>query len=867
MPMCKGPRVTPLCALLLAISPLGAASAAHAAEVTREQWLDGSLPARDARDHRVDVEHLDLQVRLDLQAGRVDGTATYRIRRREGAPPLLLEAGELQRTAAQWLRSATDKEGSAATVVTTAAGWRIDWPQAADEVLWLRLQWTVQPRRGMVFVRPDRDEPNRPWHVWTQGEAEEARHWLPCPDDPDERLTWTVTIDLPERAADGQPPLVALSNGDPQPRVVQAGRSQTTYRSPWPMPIYLLNVAAGPFERVEHRGGAVPLQSWLLPADVADGRRAFARLPQIFDALQQWLGVRYPFSRYGQVVVHEFHFGGMENTSLTTLAHRNLPDARSELDHRADGLLAHELAHQWFGDLVTCRTWGEIWLNEGFASYLTAVADELLLGADRFAEQMAGMRQGYLREAQEKQRPLSLDRFEGPDGLFDGHAYAKGAWVAHMLRRKLGDAVFRKGIAQYLEQHRFQSVDRVDLRRALEAASGQSLRAFFRRWVEEAGHPQLAVSLRWDAEARQLVVAIDQKQKPGPAQPLFDVEVTLALRMAGADAPQLHTLRLDRSRREWTLPLAARPAVIELDPQMALLADWSVEAAAEDLAAMARLGSSADVRLRAVKDLSRHTGSAVALAALQHAVTADAARHVRQEAATVLGKAPRDKALPMLLQVLRGPQGAGPTEVEAGVRAAAATALGELRGETAWDGLTTTARDDASHAVQRAALQALVAIDRTRARTVLLQAVQWPSFRDRVQVTALQALAQLGVIRDWPIILAAAVPGKPKTLREGAALAVGQFAHRVYTCRDDARQLLENMLHEQSESLRVGAMQGLEAMGDVAARPALLAAADRAADPAHAARLRKAAEAVGRQTPLEERVRQLEADVQALQRR
>ncbi len=816
---------------------------------TATPWIDDSHPWREPADRKVDFVNLDLAVAPDLTKGTVAGTAVYQLRRLHATPHLLLDAVSINVEEVAWL------EGAKAT----PASWRslgqqlaIDWPTAALGPLTLRLRWNCAPRMGFYFVRPDADAPQRPVHAWTQGETEEVRHWLPAPDDPDERLSWQVAV----AAAPGQ---VALSNGDPLPNGEVQGKPAARFASKPPLPLYLLTVAVGPFVAIDHGHKSLPVVTWALPAEADNARRAYAKLPKMVDVLGQRLGVPYPFGRYGQVVVHEFHWGGMENASLTTLTHRAVPDARGEIDHPAEGLLAHELGHQWFGDLVTCRSWADIWLNEGWASYADALWDEAEHGRDRYDEALAGMRAGYLDEAGGYQRPLVSDRMPDPDALFDRHTYNKGAWIAHMLRRKLGDEVFFAGVKQYLSEHRFASVETDDLRRAMQAVSGHSLRGFFRRWVHQAGHPVLQVDLKWEDAARQLRVVLQQTQKTERALPPFALELELALYAKPGAKPQLHKLALDAARREHTLAVAERPAWIEVDPQSAILADCKVEAPVGDLAATVAHSGHADVRLRALVDLGRNLHDPVALQAVQGAAARDSARHVRAKATELLGRAVRDKVLAPLLDVLG-------RDKEPMVRRAALRSLGNLVAAAAWDKVAATARGDPSDETRAAGLRALVAIDRDRARDDLLFALAQASYHETVQGAALQGLARIADGRDWPAVSTALLPGRSKHLREAAALAVAEFGARDKERREDARLALEAQLHDSSARTRRAVADALGVLDQPRSRGALLAAAAREPLDKQRDHFRTTADRLGQQGPWQERLQRLEAEVQQLRR-
>ncbi len=811
-------------------------------------WLDESLPLQEPADRAIEGQHLDLDVAIDLEAGAVRGTAIWQGVVKHPTSELVLRAAELTIDAAEWLK---DGAASPATFRKDGDRLRFQLPPREPPAPWtLKLRYHATPRRGLYFVRPDADTPRRPLHAFTQGETAEARYWLPCLDDPDARQTWTVTLTAPAA-------LRALSNGREVGRKVAGSLASTTYEMARPEPIYLLSAVIGPFVEIAHPHQGIALTTYTLPAQRDDAARAFARLPAMVDFYEKLLGVPFPFVRYGQVAVDEFAFGGMENAGLTTLALRAIPDARAELDGPADGLLAHELAHQWFGDLVTCRSWSDVWLNEGFATYFQMLFEEHQQGADRLDEELADARKSYFAEAAEYERPLVAERYAEADDLFDRHAYQKGAWVLHMLRRSLGDALFFRGIRHYLETHGSGSVETADLRRALEAVSGRSLRGFFRRWLLQPGHPQVTANIRH--ENQMLRITFEQKQRVTPQQPLFDLPIALAVRQKAEDAPQRATFRLDAARGEWTWPCAAMPAVIEIDPAAALLAEWTVQADAGVLAAMRDHGSTADVRLRAVRDVARDQQLQTSSDALLRALAQDPARHVRAEAATWLGRGQRQVTRGGLLKALQN-------DAEPMVRSAAAAALGELHDAEAWPELDKALRKDRSHGVQVAALRALASIDRQRARPVLVEAAGWPSHNHIVEVAALSALGQLADARDVELLRKMVEPGHDKALREGAVLGLAAYGVRSEPAREGIRLTLEAMLQEPSLRIRSGAAAALGQLGETASRPALLAAAAREIHGHAAQAMRRAVDALGKRLPAEERIKRLEDAVSQLHR-
>ncbi len=837
------PRTLTVARLVVWLLAFGSVCATGA--VARPQgnaFLDNKLPYHAPRDRTVEFEHMDLQLRLDPQTRDVRGTVTYRIRAADGEtrPTFALDGVDLHVEAAQWL----DASGQAGADARAPGGaLRFEVP-AGKGPQRLRLVWSAKPRRGLYRVAPDLDEKSRPMHLWTQGETQEARHWMPCPDDPDARFAWDVTLDVPQ----GQ---TALSNGDPGEVTRKSGRTLHRFTMRSPHPIYLLNVVVGPFQEVVHATEPVRVSSWAMPADVARAKVVGAALPAMIAFLGKVTGTPYPHARYGQVWVDEFTAGGMENVTLTTLTRRALGDADADLDWRADGLLAHEAAHQWFGDTVTCRTWADLWLNEGFATYYQKLWTRENLGEDRFAEEMAGARDAAVHTDAATPRAVVQERYEHPGDLFDAHSYSRGGWVLHMLREQLGHAVYDAGIADYLKAHRFGSVETDDLRRALERRSHRSLREFFDRWLRSPGLPKLTVRANWrNVGGGRLIIEVRQTQQVDNRRPAFSLRVPVLVAEA-PDAPgTVHHVVLDGVRGSLTLPLAKPPAVVMPDPSMTLLAEWKLEIDADLLLGALRPNRHPDARARAVHAMRGALGRAKIVAALLETLASDSARHVRAAAARALGSADRET-------VRAGLQRAAQKDAESAVRAAAIAALGELH-DASSVAVVLAATRDRSTTVVREALGALQHIDRRAARQAAIAASQRPSWRSAIAGDALGRLAAIADPRDLDRVWEASRPGHDKALRATAAIALANFAGTIDAARDAIRDHLEGLLHEPSMRLRSAAVSALAIVSDPRSREPLLQAARREVFEHLAEQMRQTSKGLGKGVPMHERVQRLE---------
>jgi aminopeptidase N len=770
--------------------------------------LPGARP-QYGPDKMVEVLHIDLYLRPDIVRERLDGVCTTTVRAiDDSVPRLVLDAVDLD------VRSVSADDGRALPFRSTAKTLEIelDPPLRAGHELVVAVEYALErPRRGVYFIR------HEPRHVWTQSQDSDARYWFPCFDYPADKQPTTTTIVVPN----GQ---FALGNGALVERV--EGQAETVYRYEQKIPhaTYLVTMVAGPFSEIAQPHDHVPMWYYTLPGREADGERAFANTPRMIDVFEHTIGVPYPYARYSQIAVSDFVFGGMENTSATTQTDRVLHDERAHLDYSADYLASHELAHQWFGDLVTCRDWSQAWLNEGFATYFESVWLEAEKGWDEYVYDVFGGVQRYVEEDDERyRRPIVCNVFRDPIELFDRHLYEKGGAVLHMLRGDLGWERMKRSLKRYVSENAQRNVETIDLVRAIEAETGRNTRRFFAQWVERGGHPLLDVSYAWDAERRFARVTVTQKQRIDDDHPayMFDLDVGFVeqcpdgVRSDFGDGPLPGETRLrltvEAASRSFVVPLPREPALVRVDPAGWILASWTSSLGTDQHAASLRSDPSPMIRIRAAKALAKD-GSAVARAALDDALARDPFWGVGVEVADALGKSRAPAAREALLRNTSHPHPK--------VRRAVAEALGHWRDEgvaTALLGL----REDPSYFVVANALQALGKTRDARAFDALVAGIATPSWAQTIAAGAARGLGRLADERSLPVLEAALRPERPEALRRAAVGAIAQLGTLVDAARARAVEAIERALIDPSYLVRLSAYAAAEKLGDARLLPAL----------------------------------------------
>jgi len=537
--------------LFLCLLPL----AAFACGSTGSRTLDAPMIARrhTPRVEPLDAEHYALELSINAQSRQLTGRCRVR---------LIATMGDIERVqldldglTVDRVRDARDRE---LEFIHDGPELTIHLAQALDEgdAVELTIDYGGSPRAGLWFVG-DAGAPAR--HVFTQGECEAARSWFPCLDYPADRATSEIKVEMPAS-------WVAVCAGDRiDEGALDGDRRFEHWRMATPHPTYLTTLVAGDFVVQTDEWDGVPLM-YLAPEVYADWMPAsFEQTPAVLGFMSELTGLRYPFTKYSQACVDEFPFGGMENISATTLTCETLTDVRGHRDRTSIGLVVHEAAHQWFGNLLTCREWSHIWLNEGFATYCTQLWFEAEEGTDSFRIRMRDVQDNYVsQDVGSNRRPTVHDVYRDPmDLFFGGHSYQGGAARLHLLRGVLGDDDFFDGVRHYVLENQGRGVRTDDLRVALESASDRDLEVFFDEWFFSAGFPVFRLESSW--EDGELTVLIEQLQADGSRTPAV-FHLPVELEVVEGEESRIETVELTERRQVVKLASATEPRWVRLDP-------------------------------------------------------------------------------------------------------------------------------------------------------------------------------------------------------------------------------------------------------------------------------------------------------------
>jgi len=689
-----------------------------------------------------------------------------------------------------------------------------------DEVT-VSIEYDAKPRKGLYFIKPDEHYPKRRLQLWTQGESEYSKYWFVCFDHPDMRFTHEMIVEVPND-------MIAVSNG----RLVTIkdnGSSKVYHWSEDCMhPAYLTSLVVGRFEEIREEYNGIEL-IYYVPNDMLEyAELSFKNTKDMMRFFEEYTGVRYPYSKYAQITVDEFIYGGMENINATTLTIDTLHDKRAHIDFTSDHLVAHELAHQWFGDLVTCRDWQHIWLNESFATYFEALYWLHSRGEDEFNYYIMQYAEEYFDEVSKRySRPIVTNVYKYADDLFDRHAYEKGACVLHMLRSLLGDKMFRRAVKRYLERFRFSSAETEEFRRCCEDATGVSLQEFFDQWLYRHAHPELKVQMKYDIDNGMLTIGIQQVQES--SDKTSDVTVfrfPLDIHIVSKDKDEVITLNIDS--KEHTFQIRCdEPVYVSIDPYNKIpLKKVNIKAPNHMLINALKRGNAVE-RINAARTLSGIVSNDT-IDALKNGLN-DTFWGVVAEAAKSLSSIKSDDAYKVLIESyasIRHPK----------ARRAVVRAIGEFRKEESIPLLNRILQEEESYYVQAESVVAIGKSKSKKAIPYIMGALQIKSHNEVVRAAAMSAFGEVNDEFCIPILIDHTRLGEHNRVREAATLALGKYAKG----NEKVIEHLTRLLGDYWFRIRINAIKALTDAQDAKTIKELEYVADNDVD----ARVRRIAEEV-----------------------
>jgi aminopeptidase N len=746
-------------------------------------------------------ESTTLRVRFDVAKGRVFGEATDVVRAKaDGLTTLPFDSVGLAY--------------SAVTLNGTPAAYRVandhlyidlGTPAKAGDRFVVDATYATTPVRGIYFIRPDKYYPTMQPEIWSQGETEDNRRWFPTWDEPNQKTPIEQIITVPTGWS-------VVANGALKSHTTAAGASTFDWVMPGPISTYLIAFSAGPytaFHTATKRpdGSAIPVDYFTSAADAKWATACFGNTKDIVAYFQRIIGVTYPWEKYDQTTVERFTAGGMENASATTQTEFAIHAPWANLTKPCDGLVSHELAHQWFGDDVTTSDWANIWINEGYATYFADLWAEHKFGEAQFQYQRYHEQQSYLDETKRYWRPIVDYTYGSSFDTFDASGYPRPGAVLHMLRSMYGDAKFFGALKSYLTEYQHKNADTHQFFTAFSKPLGVDLGWFEHEWFYRAAYPHYFVKQSYDATTGTLTLDVTQKAHDGAP---FRMPVDVAVYAGGAG--RTFAFVEDSTHQIERIPnVATKPQMVLFDPNNNVLRELDFAKSVQELGYQALHAPYVSDRLWAIAQLGKASKADAPLAKtfVRDAVIGDTFYGVRVDALDTA--AAFDDA---------GTIRAALHDTDLRVQIAAANAVSELahpKDPALLADLRSLVRAN-NPALSGAALGGLGATKAPGVYPTLLAGLKRHAFREPIIGGAVTGLAAYGDLRAVALIKPFADYGADESLRTVAIAALAQLDPKGASTRAYLLAIAKNDPYFRA---RGAALRALGKIGNASSLPTL----------------------------------------------
>lgn len=706
----------------------------------------------DRRSRTFDVVHYKLVLDLDETRKQVSGTTSITFTPLDSRlDSIVLDAEAMNIKAVSFARGAVCRFANRSPQLAVF----FTPPLHFSDTVTVAIEYACTPKSGLYFIQPDASNPSRRKQIWSQGEDTDNHFWFPCYDYPDDKATSEVIATVPEAYE-------LLSNGKLVATTRDSVKKTRTFH--WvqskPHSSYLIMIAAGEYSIVREQERGVSLEYYLYKDRVQDGMRSLSKTAAAMTFFERKIGFPYPWDKYAQIWISNFMWGGMENTSAVTLNDESyLLDAQAAVDFSSDDVVAHELSHQWWGDLITARDWSHLWLHEGFANYFQVLFKQDQKGDD-YSQYDLMQQARSVFTTEETQGRSSLVAREA----YTTNVYSKGCWVLHMLRNILGEQSFWRAIQTYAKRYAFKNVDSYEFMRAIEDATGRNLEWFFEQWVYKAGHPRVKVTSRWDNYSSCLLLGFTQTQEIDSLTGIFkfplDIECTTS---SGIKSTSVF---VDQQQQHVSIPLPEKPLMTIIDKGKTVLASFEMKKSTEEYIFQLSHASDVTDRIEAARALRFHNSEANVFSALREAALRDKFWAVRDQAVLALAASDDRLTKQTLFTAAR--------DKHSSVRSSAIDALSRF---TTPDvaAFVMNAACDSSLLVISACMRTLTEIDTLQAFDLASKYVELDSYRDILRRAAFDVFLAMHDPRAIPFALKYSAVGNREDIRRQAVRLLGRI--------------------------------------------------------------------------------------------
>ncbi len=496
------------------------------------------------RNESADVQHYVFNLTLNDESNEINGEALITVDFKADAENFSLDLIKKNNEFGMELTGVFEGEAPIAFVYENN---KIVIPANGPGIKTYKVRYQGIPERGLVIDTTKFGQRSFFGDNWPNL----ARHWLPCVDHPYDKASLEFQIIAPDHYD------VVATGEKTEESNLGDGNKVTRYHEPAPVAMKVVTIGVTRFaSKLLGMVGDTPVSAWVYPENRLDGFSDYAVAVKVLDYFVKNIGP-YPYAKLANMQA-KTQWGGLENAG--TIAYfENSVSGKKEVE----GLIAHEIAHQWFGNSATENSWNHVWLSEGFATYFAILYAESVYGDKKRKEELHQDRRQVIDYYKSNPSPIVDNSIKDPMKVLSANTYQKGGWVLNMLRRRLGDDIFWKGIRQYYETFENSNAMTDDFRKVMETVSGDDLKTFYQQWIYTKGFPEIEWS--WKYQNKKLVIALEQKQR----HYTFDFPLEIGIKKNGEI--RIETVQVDNNQKTFEIPLANEPDEVVLDPEVWLL--------------------------------------------------------------------------------------------------------------------------------------------------------------------------------------------------------------------------------------------------------------------------------------------------------
>ncbi|MBN2229686.1 MAG: HEAT repeat domain-containing protein, partial [Candidatus Thorarchaeota archaeon] len=686
----------------------------------------------------------------------------------------------------------------------------------------LTFSYTIDhPRTGLFFTNPCPEFPDIETSAWTQMQDDYARYCFPIYDNPSHKFPTETIITVPQG-------FFAMSNGYLKKSEKNDNGTETFH---WvqekPIPAYLITVAASEYNEYKEDLDGLEVSYYVHKRwDKDTVYRSFGKTPKMIKFFETKLGVKYPWAKYAQVTAANFLIGGMENVSATTQTDGTLHDEKAHRDIDSDGLVAHELAHMWGGDLVTCRTWSHGWLNEGWGTQMQNEWKRHDKGDEEYLYDQYGKQQSYFNEDKNRyRRPIVKNEWERGSDVFDAHLYPGAAWRYYMLRHLVGEERWWKILGEWLTRFGYKSAYTHDLESLFTEMTGEDYGWFFDQWLYKAGYPECKIKVSHDEKLGHVHIKVEQTQNDEDriTPKVFQFPLTVEF-VDEKGVRTRYTVQVNERVQGFYYPVKDKPIQVIIDPDYATLMDWNIEKPEPMWIEQLHNGTNTIQKIKAAQALGKKA-TPKAVEALGTALIKDKFWGTQSEIAKVLGSLKSEPALNWLLKA---------TKIkDTKARTAVARALGQFyRNDRAFDTLKKLLDDMESYFVVAAAAASIGKTQHEAAFETLTKFLSNcpASWHDVIKIGCLEGLTAIEKEEVIDIVVKYLDLGTSDWIRRMIPNMLASLGKRYKKEHPEIKSVLERHLFDNSYRVQYLTISAASTYEDATLIPTLSKLAERAAE-------------------------------------